>query len=134
MILFVQPMFQLLTLLITALASYYLIRSVVKLSPAEMARMSAAYLGYNPEIGKSFALQKAETVVGFALLMISVLVQIWTISQPLRFVDVDGLNLIQIVFAMCIFVVIYKLTEYIRQRLTKRYLESLLQDLKTAQE
>lgn len=129
-LIFIQPMFQLLTLLITALSSFFLIRGVMKLSPLEMAKMSGANLDLNLKIGENFARQKADTVVGFILLIISLIIQMWTISQPLRFIDTGGPGIIQLIFALVIFAVFWLNTELYRHKLINKYLADLKQGSK----
>jgi len=129
-LIFIQPMFQLLTLLITALSSFFLIRGVIKLSPLEMAKMSGAHLDLNPKIGENFAKQKADTVIGFILLIISLIIQTWIISQPLRFIDTGGLGIIQMVFVLVIFTALWLNAELYRHKLINKYLADLKQGLK----
>src|SRR3989344_973886 len=121
----IQPIFQLLALLITALSSFFLIRSVIKLSPVDVAKMSGAHLDANPKLGESFAIQKADTVVGFILLVVSVLFQIYIISQPLRWADTAGLNLAQIIVTLFIFFLLFSVSESARRFLIKRYKKEL---------
>lgn len=126
---FNQPMFQLLILLITALSSFFLIRSVIKLSPFEMAKMSSAYLELNPKIGENSTIQKADGVIGFALLLISIVIQAWTVSQPLRWADTSGLGIIQWIFALLIFGVILVIAESCRRALIKNYLSDFKKEV-----
>ena len=121
----IQPMFPLLPLLITALSSFFLIRSVIKLSPVDVAKMSGAHLDANPKLGKNFAIQKADTVVGFILLVVSVLFQIYTISRPLRWADTAGLNLAQIIITLFIFFLLFSISESVRCFFIKKYKKEL---------
>lgn len=121
----IQPMFQLLTLLITALSSYFLIRSVIKVKPSDVAKMSGAHLDANPEIGKSFAVQKSDTVIGFSLLLLSVLLQSYTISQPLRWADTAGLNIPQVVVVLIVFSIIFWASKKWRHSLESKYMTEL---------
>ncbi|MEK7156278.1 MAG: hypothetical protein AAB790_00520 [Patescibacteria group bacterium] len=123
-----QPMFQLYILLVTGLSSFFMIRGVMKFSPAEMAKMSGARLGFNLEIGKNFASQKADTVTGFVLLMVSLLAQILSISQPVRFIDLDGLGFFQSVFTVGVFGITWWEAEKWRRNLIRKY-EADLQTL-----
>lgn len=128
-LIFIQPMFQLLTLLITASSSFFLIRGVIKLSPLEMAKMSGAHLDLNPKIGENFAKQKADTVIGFILLIVSLIIQTWIISQPLRLIDTGGLGIIHIIFVLVIFAAICLNAELYRCRLINKYLTDFKQGL-----
>lgn len=125
----VQPMFQLGVLLITLLSSYYLIKGVMELYPAEVARISSAHLDYNAKAGESFAKQKADTVIGFSLLLLSSLVQWWSISSPLRWVDVDGLRATQTLVTLTVFALIILVSEFVRRRLVSKYTEALFKEL-----
>lgn len=128
---FTQPAFQLIILLVTALSSFFLIRGVIKLTPAEMARISSTYFDYNPELVKSFAVQKADSVVGFVLLLISITIQAWIISQPLRWIDVGGLTMAQIIFSVIIFVPIVVTSQFSRRFLAYKYKKEVLEELKS---
>ena len=110
---FIQPVFQLFTLYVTSLSSWYLIRSVIELSPREAARISQS--------PKNFAQQKADTVLGFILLMFSLVIQVWNVGQPLRFIDVDGLTLLHYLITAPIFVLGYYTAEKARIRLIRKY-------------
>lgn len=121
----IQPMFQLLTLLITALSSFFLIRSVIKVNPSDVAKMSRAHFDANPKIGESFAVQKADTVAGFSLLLLSVLLQVHTISQPLRWADTAGLNILQVAVVLIVFFLFFVGSEKARCFLVKKYMKEL---------
>jgi len=102
-LLITQPLLQLFTLLITTLSSFFLIHGAIKISPTEMAKV------------------RADTVIGFSLLMISLPVQAWSISQPLRIIDTDGLKINQIIIVSVAFLSVILLSEYIRRKLIRRY-------------
>lgn len=130
----IQPMFQLLNLLITALSSYFLIRSVIKVNPSDVAKMSGAHLDANPKIGKSFAVQKADTVVGFSLLLLSILLQGYIISQPLRWADTAGLNIPQTVVVSVVFSLVFWASKKWRNSLEKKYIMELKDGLNKERE
>lgn len=113
----IQPVFQLFTLLITALSSWYLIREVIELTPKEAAHISATH--------RNFAEQKANMVLGFILMMASLFIQALSISQPLRWIDVDGLTVVHIIVTSILFIFIIYASEVCKKKLVHKYTQML---------
>jgi hypothetical protein len=129
-LLITQPMLQLFALLVTGLSSFFLIRSIIMISPAEIAKILGACLDYNYDLGKNFVLQKTDTVVGFILLIMSLLSQMWSISQPLRWIDTEGLTMIRMVVTLIVFLFVAVMSESARRALIHKYTRELSQRLK----
>lgn len=124
-----QPMIQLFVMLLTASSSFYLVRSVLDTSAKEMAEIAAAHYDYNIDFAKNVVKQKVDTVIGISILSISLIVQMWSLSQPLRFIDADGITILQMVWVIVCFIPFAGLSEIARLHYVRKYTDRLLKDL-----
>jgi len=88
---------QVLGLSLVLLSSFFLIKGVLASSSKDLAALSGTYWGYNPVMMKNLAQQKADTLIGFILLLGSFLCQTIHLLWPLRIgdfkVDPKGVSL-----------------------------------------
>ena len=96
-------------------------RDKIGLTAIDVAKMSGAHLNYNPKLGENFINEKASTLVGFSLLLLSVLLQAYVLSQPLRWIDTEGLHFPQFVFVIIAFLFLWGLVRFFRKRLISRF-------------
>ncbi len=57
------------------ISAFFLIRAGISLSVKDMAEMSAMKWDYNSAVLKNLAQQRADTIIGFSLLLLSVVLQ-----------------------------------------------------------
>ena len=78
---------QVLSLSLVLVSSIFLIRSVLTADVKQMAALSGTYWNFNPHMIQSLAQQKADTMVGFILLLLSFLLQTANLLWPMRWCD-----------------------------------------------
>ncbi|NPV03859.1 MAG: hypothetical protein HPY67_03910 [Syntrophaceae bacterium] len=80
------------SLTVTLISSYFLLKSNIGLSPENIASLATTKLGYNSDIIRSLCEQRADTWIGFALLLIAFGLQMINALWPMRWNDfnVDG--------------------------------------------
>lgn len=72
-------------ILIGLLSAFFLARSTFYLSPQDIAELSTSKWGHNTNIAISLSHQRSDTIIGFALLFISFILQATNfIGLPLR--------------------------------------------------
>lgn len=60
------------------ISAVFLIKGGIKLRVTDMAELSSMKWNYNLDVLKNLTQQKADTIVGFSLLMLSVVLQFYT--------------------------------------------------------
>lgn len=78
---------QVLALTAVLMSSFFLIRATIKLSIKEIAQLSTTIVSYNEDTAKNYCRQRADTVVGFSLLLLSFALQIGNLLWALRWCD-----------------------------------------------
>ncbi|NQT00690.1 MAG: hypothetical protein HQ580_01560 [Planctomycetes bacterium] len=74
-------------LLLVLISSYFLIKGMLSISAKDLAELSKTKWGYNKAVTKNFTTQRADTIVGFVLLLLSFLFQTINLLWPMRYVD-----------------------------------------------
>lgn len=69
------------------LSSFFLIRGSISLTAKNIADLSGTYWNFNEALAKSLASQKADTLVGFILLLGSIIFQMVNLIWPMRWDD-----------------------------------------------
>jgi hypothetical protein len=80
---------QVLALSLALMSSFFLIKGTVTLSVNDLAELSLAKYGYNLNVLKNLSANRADTVVGFCLLIGSFLLQMANMLWALRWCDFD---------------------------------------------
>lgn len=78
---------QVLVLSTTLISSYFLIEGMLVLSKNDIAGLSETRWGYNLDVANNLCRQRADTLVGFLLLLLSFLLQLINILWQLRMRD-----------------------------------------------
>ena len=78
---------QTLALLITLFSSLFLAKGTLTLSTMDLAELSKPKWDYNLDVAKNLCHQRADTVVGFSLLLLSYFLQLINLLFPLRWQD-----------------------------------------------
>ena len=86
-------------------SSFFLVKGVVGMSVKEMAERSKSGYGYTPSITENLALQKADTVVGAVLILLSFFLQSINFLRPMRWDDF-GVNKIGLIIAIIVSIAI----------------------------
>jgi hypothetical protein len=69
------------------LSSFFLINSVLYLSKQDIASLSETKWGYNLDVAKNLSHQRADTVVGFSLLLFAFFLQMFNLCWEMRACD-----------------------------------------------
>lgn len=70
-------------------SSIFLIKGNLNLTPEVIVGLSLTRFGGNPEVMKNLCDQKGDTIVGFSILMLAFLLQLWNLLWPIRYKDFD---------------------------------------------
>ena len=115
---------QILALLIALFSSLFLVKGTLALSTMDLAELSKPKWDYNLDVAKNLCHQRADTVVGFSLLLLSYFLQLINLLFPMRWQDFlvskTGL-VIAIIVAILIFFGFY----YISNGLYKTYYQQV---------
>jgi hypothetical protein len=85
----VRTFIQVTALLFTVISAYFLIKSVIEMTPKDIAELSTTRFDYNPPVVRSLSKQRADTLVGFALLMTGLVLSLANLLWPMRYCDFD---------------------------------------------
>ncbi len=69
------------------ISSYFLIKGMLSISAKDLAELSKTKWGYNKAVTKNLTIQRADTIVGFILLLLSFLLQTINLLWPMRIGD-----------------------------------------------
>jgi len=78
---------QVTALSLSFIACFFLVQGTLTISAKDIVEMSKAYWYSNQGLGKRMAQQKADTQVGFCLLLLSFMFQMINLLWPMRWVD-----------------------------------------------
>jgi len=110
------------------MSSFFLIRGVVALSAKDIAELSQTRFGYHSGIVKSLTRQRADTIVGFVLLLFSFSLSLINLLWPMRAIDFvvskKGV-IIALIVSVAIFFVAYKSSNLLQQRSYKQAMDTL---------
>jgi len=94
-------------LLLTLIASFFLLKGNLNLSPTQIAELSkTGYGGCSPWVAKSLAAQSVDSRIGFILLLMAFLFQMFNVLWPMRWVDFSISRsgvLVALIFSIVIF-------------------------------
>jgi hypothetical protein len=106
-------------LLLVFISSFFLIKGVVALSSKDIAELSQVRFDYHSGIVKNLTRQKSDTVVGFSLLLLSLVLQLLHLLLPYGIDDL-GINrkgvILALVASILILIVAYKLACCLQQK------------------
>ncbi|MCK4830220.1 hypothetical protein KA005_81635 [bacterium] len=101
------------------ISAVFLIKAGISISVKDMAELSTTKWGYNSAVLKNLTQQRADTRVGFSLLLFSVVLQFLHWLLPFGIDDL-GINrkgvILAIVVSIPIGIVAYKLSRYLQQK------------------
>ena len=122
---------QVLPTLLIVLSSYFLIKGIIALSPKNIAALSGTAWGYSLEIAQNLCHQRADTIIGFILLLSSIIAQliVWCFHTGLDF----GINRKGILLACLLIIILYIIANSVSNHLYNAYyhqVKSLLQSHK----
>jgi vacuolar-type H+-ATPase subunit I/STV1 len=107
-------------LLLTVMSAFFLIKSVIELAPKDMAELSRTNWDYSLSTARNFAKQKADTVVGFALLMLGLVLSLVNLLWPMRWCDFK-VNYVGIIVAIFVSIIIFLASYKASSVLQKHY-------------
>jgi len=91
------------SLVTVLLSSIFLVKGVITMSPKEILNLSGSFWDSNPYAVKSWCDQKADTVVGTALLILSFIFQILALVID-RLMNYKAIAILIIASAICFFI------------------------------
>ena len=118
---------QVLPTLLIALSSYFLIRGALSISIPDIAELSTSKLGYSLSVASNLCHQRADTIVGFVLLLSSLIAQfiVWWFHTGLDFnMNRKGIPL-AIVFIIIVYFIASGVSNYLYST-QYRQVESIL--------
>lgn len=121
---------QLTALLLVVISSYFLIKSIIGMSVRDMAALSKSYFDVNLNTAKNLTQQKADVVVGFVLLLISIFLYLVNLLWPMRWIDfgVSWIGVfVSLVSSVVVFCAAKKSSQYLQQMYYKK-VENALKD------
>ena len=98
------------------------------MSPKNILDLSGTYWGSSPYAAKSYCSQKADSIVGTFLLLISFALQVWVVYLPAR-MD-DSVNRKGIIFAIAVSIVCFVAGLIISNSLQNFYYKQVTEMLK----
>lgn len=118
----VRTLLQVTSLSFTVMAAYFLIKGVLRMTPKVMSELSQTRWGYSSHVTKNLAMQKADTIVGFVLLLFSFFIALANLLWPMRSIDfwVNWYGLILAVLLSVVFFIFARKTSDVLQQ---RYYE-----------
>lgn len=121
---------QVLAILLAVLSSYFLIRGVMNLNAKDMVSIASTKWDLNLDLLKNLCYQRADTVVGFILLPISVILQAVNMFQPVIDFGVNRKGFIlAIIFSIVIYFMGHCLSGYLYSDLY-RHAEMILREFR----
>ncbi|HUU18173.1 MAG TPA: hypothetical protein VMW72_13575 [Sedimentisphaerales bacterium] len=110
-------------LLLVLISSFFLIKGMLTLSAKDLAELSKSKWDYNTAVTKNLTQQRSDTIVGFALLLLSFLLQSMNLLWPMRIDDFDvskGGVVIAIVISVAIFLAAIKCSDLLQRIFYKK--------------
>jgi magnesium-transporting ATPase (P-type) len=71
------------------ISSSFLIKGNLSISEKDLAKLSKTKWGYNKAVTKNLTTQRANTIVGFVLLLLSFFLQMANLLWPMRYRDLE---------------------------------------------
>jgi energy-coupling factor transporter transmembrane protein EcfT len=119
----VRTFIQVIALLLMAISAFFLIKSIIRVTPKDMAKLSQTRCGYSLPVTRNFAKQKADTVVGFVLLLSGLVFSLANLLWPMRIGDF-GVNrngvILAVLASVIIFLAAYKVSNVLQQHYYKQ--------------
>ena len=109
---------QTLALLTILFSSFFLIKGTLALSKTDLAELSKPKWDYNLDVAKNLCHQRADTVVGFSLLLLSFFLQVINLFWEMRWQDLL-INKTGMVLAIAIAILIFFASYYASNLLYK---------------
>jgi len=107
---------QVLSLTTVLISSIFLIRGTITLSKKDLAELSTARWNYNLDVAKNLCHQRADYIVGSALLLFSFFLQMGNMLWEIRLCDF-AINKIGVVLALVVAGLIYLTANVISNKL-----------------
>jgi hypothetical protein len=110
-------------LILTLVASFFLLKGNLGLTPDIIAKLSSTVWGYNKEVAAILAGQSTDTYIGFILLLLAFVLQSINLLWPMRWCDMranpKGI-LISIAFCLIVFLILYMVSNKLSNNMLKR--------------
>ena len=119
----VRTFIQVIALLLTVMSAIFLIKSVIGMTPKDMAELSQLRWGYSLPVARNLAKQKANTTIGFVLLMSCLVLSLANLLWEMRACDfrVSHKGIIfAVLVSIIIFLASYKASNVLQQHYYKQ--------------
>lgn len=124
----IRTLLQVTALSFTVIAAFFLIKGVLRMSPKDMAELSQTRCGYSPPMTRNLAMQKADTLVGFVLLMLSFFLALANLLWPMRACDFR-VNRNGVILAILVSIVIFISANKVSKILQQHYYQQAMDKL-----
>ena len=114
-------------------SAYFLIRSVISMSVTDIAELSKSKWGFSSQVADNLTHQRSDTIVGFTLLLISILVGMINLLWPISWVDFD-INYAGVCTGIVISLIIFFISAKISNRLHRTSYEQVIDILNNKSE
>ncbi len=125
-----QQFLSILSTLLGALGSIYVLRNILHLTPDKIERISASIYGHNPNQIESLSEQKAENLIGTVLIIIALIINLLNIiispSNIIVFSNKFLAILIAILIASVIYFFMIKISEIVEKNTSKVVAKKLI--------
>ena len=119
----VRTCIQVTALLFTVISAYFLIKSVIEMTPKDIAELSTSRFDYSPPVVRNLSKQRVDTLVGFVFLMFSFFLSLVNLLWEMRYRDF-GVNyngvIIAVLVSFVIFLGAYKASNVLQQHYYKQ--------------
>lgn len=97
---------QVMALGLTLIASYFLVKGTLNLSPKDIVELSSPKWDFHPEIANNISSQYVNTKTGFVLLLLAFIFQMINLLMPMKWDDF-GLNAVGLFIALFVLIIIF---------------------------
>ncbi len=124
----IRTFIQVLALSVVLLSSFFLIKGTLALSKKDLAELSTSKWGYNLDVARNLCHQRSDTIVGFALLLLSFFLQLTNLLWEIRIKDF-AVNkagvVIALITSVLIFFIAYSISDFL-YKTSYRQVEEIL--------
>lgn len=113
---------QISALTLTLLSAYFLIAGTLDMSLKNMTELSSTYFNYNLSALESYTKQKANTIVGFVLLLLSFILALINVLWPMRSSDF-AVNFKGVMAALVLMAILFFISNYASQYFSNKWFE-----------
>jgi predicted secreted protein len=126
----VRTFIQVLALSVVLISSFFLIKGTLTLSTNDLVMLSSTKWGYDLAVARNLCHQRADTVVGFILLLLAFFLQLWNMLWSMRWKDftVNKTGVITaLIVSALVFLIAYGISDFLYKKSYSQIKEILTQ-------